>query len=726
MTRISRGWFVRLAAVALIPGSVVVCFLAVEFFLRLAGIGYPPAFFVPLGRNQLHVTNDRFGWRFFPRAMARAPDIEVVGPKPRGAYRIFILGESAAMGFPEPAFSFGRMLELMLEDRHRGVDVEVVNAAMTAINSHAILPVVRDAARYEPDLFVVYAGNNEVVGPYGPGTVFGGASLPLPLIRLQVWQTETRLGQTLASMWPGRQSATAWGGMEMFLNRRVAADDPRLARTYSEFRRNLQDIVSAAQGAGAQVMLSTVATNLAGCAPFASSSAGEGSAEAHYRLARSQFASADLEGGQQNARLARDLDTLRFRADSRINEAIRDVARTTSGVILADAELEFDAASPDGVPGANLFYEHAHLNFAGNYLLARMIAARIPAAWINASRGTELPSAEAIASRLAFTPWDEQRMAAQIAAMTARPPFTNQMGHAEDQRARDAEVEQLRERSASAGNRAAYAAALAARPGDLHIRARYADLLRDERDFAGAVREWRLLTERVPGRKAWHTSLAAALTDAGQFADAERECRRALDLDSQFDVAWFALGVLAARQGRYDDAAERYRQAIAIQPGYAEAYSNLGAAMAAQGKMAEALEQYRRALEREPGLASARQNMAAAHFALAGVRVQEGRLEDAAGHYRQALSYRPESADAHYNLGLILSRSGKSEEAISHYVEALRLKPSWPEAHNNLGTALARQGRFREASQHFRSALALRPDFAAARLNLERAAQTVR
>ena len=32
---------------------------------------------------------------------------------------------------------------------------------------------------------------------------------------------------------------------------------------------------------------------------------------------------------------------------------------------------------PDGIPGLNFFYEHVHLNFAGNYLLALNFAEKI-------------------------------------------------------------------------------------------------------------------------------------------------------------------------------------------------------------------------------------------------------------------------------------------------------------------------------------------------------------
>src|SRR6185436_11598513 len=120
----------------------------------------------------------------------------------------------------------------MLRERYPSTRFEVVNAAMTAINSHAILPIARDCAKHEGDLWLIYMGHNEVVGPFGAGTVFGAETPSLPIIRASLALGTTRLGQWLdATRRPWSQSATqSWGGMTMFLEKQVSADDPRLRR----------------------------------------------------------------------------------------------------------------------------------------------------------------------------------------------------------------------------------------------------------------------------------------------------------------------------------------------------------------------------------------------------------------------------------------------------------------------------------------------------------------
>ena len=71
----------------------------------------------------------------------------------------------------------------MLENEYPHTDFEVINVAMTAINSHAVYQIAKSCARFEPDLMVVYLGNNEVVGPYGAGTIFSPLSPNLAMIR---------------------------------------------------------------------------------------------------------------------------------------------------------------------------------------------------------------------------------------------------------------------------------------------------------------------------------------------------------------------------------------------------------------------------------------------------------------------------------------------------------------------------------------------------------------
>src|SRR6266545_2387681 len=407
--RLRFGRLMLLCAIAVGAGALPVVLL--EIGLRILGYGYDGRFFVPLPGGPFHTANQRFGRRFFPPQLARTPAPErFLQPKPAGTYRIFILGESAAMGFPEPGFSFGRHLEMMLRRMYPARRFEAIQASMTAINSHAILPIARDCLAFQPDLFIAYVGNNEVVGPYGAGTVFTRQAGSLALVRASVWLSATRTGQMLAGLARRRDQPPDWRGMEMFLGQSVPFDDPRLQAVYANFRRNMTDLCRVMRRTGASAILSTVAVNLKDAPPFASETASARFSHAHTLLARGR-----TEEARREFALARDLDELRFRADSTINRIVRETA-SAERVPLVDAEQIFGR---DGVPGDNFFYEHVHLKPSGNYLLARSLLAEV----VTALRlePAAPPDERTVASDLVRTSWDDYRSGASIAALLRRP-----------------------------------------------------------------------------------------------------------------------------------------------------------------------------------------------------------------------------------------------------------------------------------------------------------------
>src|SRR6266540_4046804 len=273
--RLSGGKLWRMRLLVLL-GTPVIFFTLVEGILRVAGVGHPTAFLLPSshqGKETL-VQNNQFGWRFFGARMARTPHpISLSRAKPEGTVRIFVFGESAAYGDPQPRFGLPRVLQAMLSLRYPGTRFEVVNAAMTGINSHVLLPIARDCARAHGDIWVIYMGNNEVVGPFGAGTVFGAQAPPLSVIRASLALRTTRTGQALDSLRPRQQAPAGqgeWGGMAMFLDQQVRADDARLNGVHRHFERNLADMIQAGRKAGVGLVVSTVAVSLKDCAPFAS------------------------------------------------------------------------------------------------------------------------------------------------------------------------------------------------------------------------------------------------------------------------------------------------------------------------------------------------------------------------------------------------------------------------------------------------------------------------
>ncbi len=523
---------------------------ALEILLRTAGVGYSTGFFVTERRDGQEVLTEnwQFGWRFFPPEIARTPQpVKFNKQKAPGTIRVFVFGESAAMGDPEPSFGLPRMLQAMLEFKFPSNKFEVINVAMTAINSHVIREIATDCASLGGDVWLIYMGNNEVVGPFGGGTVFSRQVPSLSFVRSSLWLKRFRLVQLLTGL--RRHESTEWEGMEMFLKQQVPRHDPRMLKVYEHFRQNLEDIVATGQGAGAKVFVGTVAVNLRDSPPFGSmhrvlsakdskdfaealalgvSLAGSNHvatahdtfsrlqrstppagadeyAELHYHLARSELALGAYEAAYTNFNLAKEYDTLRFRADDQIERTTRDVvsARAQAGVRLVDTAASLRGASSNSIPGAELFYEHVHLTLEGTYVLARAfyedVIRSLPLA--NKREAAQPPTLEECARRLAWTDWNQLEIFEDMRKRLQQPPFTAQFGHAERDREWKRRIDELTVtvNPAMFGRIAdEYRNAIGVAPDDWVLRENFAEVLEANGDTDLALAQWKEVMRLLP------------------------------------------------------------------------------------------------------------------------------------------------------------------------------------------------------------------------------------
>lgn len=261
-----------------------------------------------------------------------------------------------------------RYLEVLLRARYPEGVFEVIPVAMTAINSHALLPMARECTALGADFWLVYAGNNEMLGPFGAGSTLGQGTPPLALVRLVLAAKATRIGQAVEALvgrFRGRPSgSTRWAGLRALAGEQLAGDAPERARIGAAFERNLRDLIHTGRSAGARVLLSTVAVNLRDCAPVrlhASPGAGgrrlasgpvssngrqaltnadpaalaafasaatldRQPAALHFLIGEAELARTNLAQAREAFTLAGDLDTIPLRADSRLNGIVRRLA----------------------------------------------------------------------------------------------------------------------------------------------------------------------------------------------------------------------------------------------------------------------------------------------------------------------------------------------------------------------------------------------------------------
>ncbi len=474
------GDYLKRGVLALVAPLVV--FGTLELGLRVGGFGVDLRMFVPDDALGFYRTNPHFTSLYFPSAFRlQALPMRIAAKKPSGTKRFFLLGESAAMGSPAPEFGMAAQLRAMLRAQYPDTPIEIYNLGVTAINSFAVREIARETMPFEPDALLVYMGNNEVVGPYGPGSFSAAAAPSRFLLHWSIAARRLRVGQLLQRLGSlPRRVSPEWRGMRMFMGHTVAQNDPRLGFVRENFAANLTDIVTSAEAHAVPVILSTVVANVRECAPFVSLSSGKLSAQAQgewrrefqaglseWRLGRMRQAEPHLQAAQrldpsyaatlyllgrvelalgkaENARIhlcqALEADALRFRPDEEINAIIRATARQfPRTVLLMDPANEwgFASSSVKGLPGRDLFLEHVHFSFAGNYRMAGLFAEAISRRKIlGVSSVRPVPPESEIATTLAYTSYARLAVLWDIAKLTEAPPFLDQVDHFEDTFAR--------------------------------------------------------------------------------------------------------------------------------------------------------------------------------------------------------------------------------------------------------------------------------------------------
>ncbi|MBU0678614.1 MAG: tetratricopeptide repeat protein [Verrucomicrobia bacterium] len=738
-----RKWLFRLIVAVVFP---LVLLLVGESVLRIVDYGYPTTFLIPseIEGRQVLVDNQKFGWRFFPQKVSRNSDTIVLPvEKDPEEIRIFVLGGSAAQGDPDPDFGVSRVLQLLLEAAYPDRPVRVINAAITAINSHVVREIAHDCLLCNPDVLIVYMGNNEVLGPYGPGSIFGDFVPGTAYVRASAAVKKTKIGQGLSHLVFGSRDAkmSHWRGLEMFSEKQVRHDDARLEKVYTSFRRNLESI--AAQAKDRNVLFCTVATDLAGTPPFMSAHAHGISAEDlklwesefeqgkdreadedwpaaldHYRKAEEidgEYAELYYRSGrclerqgqysearQQYVR-ARDLDSLRFRADSRINEIIRHVAggRGNNHLVMADVEQALSDASAHGLPGSDLFYEHVHFNFAGTYAAAvAMYSAMLKNGFVpELGREPELPSLEECERRLAFTPLDQNRVLGQVFKRLVNPPFSNQAYH-------DEKLEEIRRAGGQLGSfdrldrlpesLEIYDYALRINPDDWVIRENHAELLRLAGRYAEAEKEYRRVLKVVPHRQETRLNTALATVAQGRVDHAMQTLEsKALQIPYERSAAFTQMGIELLKTGQTYMAAQLLVKALHHDPASVEAHHNLGMAYMSAGNSEKAIEHFERALYFDPGHVRAMNNLGV-------IKASQGLFDEAIAQYKDVLALSPDMVETRHNMGNALYAAGRTEEAIEAFDEVIRLRPGMLEAYKSLGALLSDEKDYARAADVFR------------------------
>ena len=429
---------------------------AIEGSLRLAGYGGYPATFdevgtLPGGSTLVMTSNAGPGSYFFAnrsRAGGLEPDA-FISPKPEGTFRVFLVGASAAKGSPYmPPFTSACFLEEMLGDIWPERDVEVINLGTTAVASYPVLGMMTEALAYEPDLVVVYAGNNEYYGAYGVASLHSAGRSP-GMIRLIRWTRGLAVAQFIDARLRRELTGENTTLMEAMVGKAaIGADDPARAAATRNLSAFIGRMVDRCRSRGVPVVVCAPPCSERNLAPLGGPSvagapaealtdlrrrtaeiwerveqdpaAGESAAwailaehpdlaTAHYLLGLALFAQARFDEAGAEFRQAVDLDPMPWRPPSASVAAIRGAVESR-GAVLCDLQRAFRDASPGGSIGWELMDDHVHPSLLGQELVARSIVRTLsgvegPAA-VAPERLAALPDAKSYFERLGWNGYD--------------------------------------------------------------------------------------------------------------------------------------------------------------------------------------------------------------------------------------------------------------------------------------------------------------------------------
>ena len=368
-------WFY--AVLVLLP---IIFLIVLEIFLRVINYGYNFDQWVKVGEGK-YVINPNIGKKYFtsgefnPTTNGDYFDIH----KKANSFRVFVLGESSAEGFPySPMGSFSRYIRKRLELVYPNTKIEVINISMTAVNSYTLLDLLPGVLNQKPDLILIYAGHNEYYGALGVGSEqsFGSSRTLIKLIlylnNFKITQLVRNSIHSIVSLFSSSGNASTGTLMSrMAKDKYILLNSKEFDAGLEQFKDNLTDILTLIKDKGVPVILGRLVSNLKDQKPFISvSTPGYKTADQVYSEAQNEFKDKNFTKADSLFKLAKDLDALRFRAPEKMNKILDNLGKEFS-VPVVPIDSIFGSASPDGIVGDNLIVDHLHPNVQGYQLMGK-------------------------------------------------------------------------------------------------------------------------------------------------------------------------------------------------------------------------------------------------------------------------------------------------------------------------------------------------------------------
>lgn len=358
----------------------VVFFVLLEFSLRVADYGEVTPYWEPLSPDfpDYLVLNSEISKKYFNNlnnGPTPWPD-PFLKVKTDRTFRIFVLGESSAAGYPyDLNATFSQEIERRLTLLYPGWNIEVVNTGMSAISSYTLLDLTDPIIEQKPDAILIYTGHNEYYGALGVGSSVSIGNMrwivkwTLKLEQYRTVQLVRSFLGWLMSVGADEMEAKTGTLMEQMVKEQSIPFRSSLYETgLSQFRGNMSDILSKFRDAGIPVILSRLVSNLKDQPPFISEQVDSLPAANDVFLQAQKTLLTDSVKAKSEFMRARELDLLRFRASEDFNTIISDLGREYNCTVV-QADSLFAAKSQYGIVGNSMMVDHLHPIASGYRLL---------------------------------------------------------------------------------------------------------------------------------------------------------------------------------------------------------------------------------------------------------------------------------------------------------------------------------------------------------------------
>lgn len=599
--------------------------------------------------------------------------------KPPGTFRIFCFGGSTTYGRPfDGRTSFSRWLQDLLGALEPDTRFEVINAGGISYASYRIVPLVREALQFQPDLVILYTGHNEFLerrtyaGMFAQGS--GLITIRSLVENLYIYRALKRIIEPLLHAKTSRHGSpegkardaenaidrsrespkgstksTLKDEVTAILDRSAGLDlyyrDEEFSRgVVRHFAHNLETMIRVCKDAGVPVIVVEPASNLKDFSPFKSE---------HRNT---------LTAGQR----------------SELDRKIEEAAGLVKGGKYGDALTVLDGVIEKDPLYAETYY------WKGRALLGGRDYAQARENFVKAQDLDVCPL----------------RCITQLQQQIARIAQSEKVPLIVFRNALESRMREKGDVTGITGNESFLDHVHPSIEGHQLL----AELIVDEMVGMGLLNRDRHLT--VDEKTALYKkgmdaldpgvfvtrdlNLAKVLKWAGKKEEARQVLERAKTQLSDHPEVHKMLGAFLLEDGKYEKAIAEYTKAVELSGNDPQLEFSLATAYYKAGFRAESRRIYEKLLERDRDIPEAYANLAMIHL-------EAGRVGEALTILQRGLSKSPEAAPLFAPYALARAMSGSPEKAIPWMVRAVEAEPGDPSHLYNLAGMYALTGRDQDA-----------------------------